>query len=42
MQGKWKFYDIEDDKNSLKKKITHRKTKSSKKIPTDQKESKSA
>ena len=42
MQGKRKFYDIEDDQNPLTNKIPLRKTKRSKKMPKDQTESKSA
>ena len=42
MQGKRKFYDIEDDQNPLNNKIPLRKAKRSKKIPTDKTESKSA
>ena len=42
MQGKRKFYDIEDDQNPLTNNIPLRKTKRSKKMPKDQTKSKSA
>ena len=42
MQGKRKFYDIEDDQNPLTNKIPLRKTKRTKKMPTGKTESKSA
>ena len=41
MQGKRKFYFIEDDKNSLTKKIPQSKIKCSKKMTTNKAESKS-
>ena len=39
MQGKRKFYDFEDDQNPLTNKITQKKTKPSKKMPTESKSS---
>ena len=41
MQGKQRFYDIEDNKNSLTKKIPQRKTERCKRFTTVQIESKS-
>ena len=41
MQGKRKFYDMEDDKNPFIKKITQWKSKRTKKTPKVQKELKS-